>query len=98
MMPHVAHTELMVFVVTAACSHVENGANMQSETRSINTVIELTWAYIHGVSLELTCAGLHALRPSVISVHAACTSALLEPSTTGSATTDLARFLEGAAL
>ena len=50
------------------------------------------------VSLELTCTGLHALRPCVIRVSGARTSAGLEPRTTGSTTTDLAGFLEGAAL
>ena len=54
--------------------------------------------YLHGICLERTCTGLHALRPFVISVSIAKTSAVLEPRTTGSATTDLAGFLEGAAL
>ena len=50
------------------------------------------------VSLELTFAGLHALRPTVINVSVAGTSAVLVPSTAGSATTGSAGFLEGAAL
>ena len=54
--------------------------------------------YSHGFIIELTCTGLHALRPSVISVSVGRPSAVLEPRTTGSATTDLAGFLEGAAL
>ena len=54
--------------------------------------------YLFGFTLKLTCTGLHALRPFVISVSVAKTSAVLEPRTTGSATTDLAGFLEGAAL
>ena len=49
-------------------------------------------------SIELTFAGIHAFKPPVISVSVAGTSAFLEPRTTGSATTDLAGFLEGAAL
>ena len=53
---------------------------------------------LHSVSLELTCTGLHALGPCVISVSVARTSTALEPRTAGSATTDLAGFLEGAAL
>ena len=54
--------------------------------------------YLHGVSFGLTCAGLRALRPCVTSISVARTSAFLEPRTTGSAATDLAGFLEGAAL
>ena len=50
------------------------------------------------ITLELTFAGLHALRPPVINVLVADTSTLLIPSTAGSATTGSARFLEGAAL
>ena len=53
---------------------------------------------LHDVSIGLTCTGLHALRPFVISVSVVKTSAVLEPRTTGSATTDLAGFLEGTAL
>ena len=48
--------------------------------------------------LELTCTGLHALRPFVANFPAACTSAVLVPTTTGSAATDSPRFLEGTAL
>ena len=50
------------------------------------------------IRLELTFASLHALRPPVISVPVADTSAVLKPSTTRSATTDSAGFLERAAL
>ena len=52
---------------------------------------------LHGVSLELTCTGLHSLRPSMTSVSVACTSAVLVPRTTGRATTDRAEFPEDAA-
>ena len=54
--------------------------------------------YLHGVSNELTCTGLYALEPCMLSVSVARTSTALEPRTAGSATTDLAGFLEGAAL
>ena len=54
--------------------------------------------YLHGISDELTCACLHALGPCMMSVSVTRASAVLEPRTTGSATTDLAGFLEGAAL
>ena len=61
-------------------------------SRSDNVSTTCPW------SIELTFAGLDALKPFVISVSVAKTSAVLEPRTTGSATTDLAGFLEGAAL
>jgi len=48
--------------------------------------------------LRRECTGLHALRPCVTSVSVARTSTVLEPRTTGGAATDLAGFLEGAAL
>ena len=54
--------------------------------------------HLHSVSDGLTCTGLHALGPCVISVFVTRTSAALEPRTAGSATTDLAGFVEGAAL
>ena len=52
----------------------------------------------NAVSLELTFAGLHALKPAVISVPVASTSAVLKPSTARSATTLSAGFLERATL
>ena len=48
--------------------------------------------------LELTFAGLHALKPPVISVSVAGTSAVFIPSPTRSATTGSAGFLEHATL
>ena len=54
--------------------------------------------YVHAISLELTFASLHALKPAVINVYVSVTSAVLEPSTARSATTDSAGFLERAAL
>ena len=54
--------------------------------------------HVQDVSCKLTYTGLDALRPSVISISVAGTSTALVPGTTRSATTDLAGFLEGAAL
>ena len=54
--------------------------------------------YIHPIALELTFARLHALKPAVIIVSAAGASAVLEPSTARSATTDSAGFLKLTAL
>ena len=58
----------------------------------------MSWWIATCISLELTFAGLHALRPLVINVSVAGTSTVLIPSTAGSATTDSAGFREGAAL
>ena len=54
--------------------------------------------HVHAIALELTFAGLHALKPAVISVSAAGPSAVLEPSTARSATTDSAGLRELPAL
>ena len=51
----------------------------------------------YGVRLELTFARRHALKPLVVNVFVAGTSAVLKPSTTGSATAVSAGFLERAA-
>ena len=47
-------------------------------------------------SIELTFAGLHAVRPPVINVSVAGSSAVLKPSTARSAATVSAGFLERA--
>ena len=52
--------------------------------------------YLHAINLELTFASLDALRPLVINVPVADASAILIPSTTRSATTVSAGFLEHA--
>ena len=54
--------------------------------------------HLHVIALELTFAGLHALKPAVMSVSAAGPSTVLEPSTARSATTDSAGFRELTAL
>ena len=54
--------------------------------------------HLHVIGLALTFAGFNALKPPVVSVSVASTSAILIPSTTRSATTDSAGFLERAAL
>ena len=50
--------------------------------------------HLHAITLELTFASLHALKPAVTSVSVAGTSAVLIPSTARSATADSAGFLE----
>ena len=54
--------------------------------------------YLHALCLELTFAGLHALKPFMINISVACTSALFIPGTARSATTNSAGLLEYAAL
>ena len=49
-------------------------------------------------SLELTFAGRHALKPTVVNVFVAGTSAVLKPSAARSAAADPAGFRECAAL
>ena len=49
------------------------------------------------VSLELTFAGCHSLKPHVSNIFAVYTSAVLKPSTARSATTVSAGFRERAA-
>ena len=53
--------------------------------------------YLLGAGLELTFAGSHSLRPLVINIFVADTSAVLKPSTARSTTAVSARFLERAA-
>ena len=54
--------------------------------------------HVHVIALELTFAGLHALKPAVMRVSVAGPSAFLIPSTTGTATTDSAGFRKRPAL
>ena len=54
--------------------------------------------YLYDVSFGLTFAGIKTLRPHVTGVFVASISAILIPSTTRSATTDSAGFLERATL
>ena len=52
---------------------------------------------LHVLTLELTFASLHALKPPMIRVSVASTSTILEPSTARSAATDSAGSTERAA-
>ena len=53
---------------------------------------------MHAIFLALTFAGLQTFRPPVLHNFITGPSAVLVPSTPGSATTDSARFLERTAL
>ena len=52
----------------------------------------------YAVSLQLTFAGRHALKPPVVNIFVVGTSAVLKPSAVRSATTASAGFLERAAV
>ena len=54
--------------------------------------------YLHVVRLELTLAGLHAIKPLVINVSIACTSTVLIPSTARSTAAGSAGSAERATL
>ena len=60
--------------------------------------VNLANMHLYAVNIELTCAGLHTLRPPVISVSVVGTSTILEPITARSATTDSAGLFKLAAL
>ena len=97
MVPHFGHTELMVVVVRAG--------DLYEDIDQIQRRKTIEYALSHGVllllditSLVLTFAGLHAVKPPVIYVFVCSISAVLVPSTTRSATTDSAGFLEHATL
>ena len=53
---------------------------------------------MHAICIVLTLAGLQAFKPPVLHIFVPGSPALLVPSTAGSAATDLAGFLERAAL
>ena len=69
---------------------------MKTWKQSLVTIWSALPIYRHGVNVELTFAGPGALRPAMINVFVARTSAVLIPSTTRSATTDSAGFLKRA--
>ena len=71
--------------------------NIKTNTRSSYCLVCMK-IYLHGISLGLTFAGLNAVKPPVISVSFAGTSAVLIPRTARCATTNSAGFLERAAL
>ena len=74
-------------------SYISQMLNTMNKQKNATTVTE----HLHAVSLELTFASLHALKPPVIDISVACTSAVLEPSTARSTTTHSAGFAERAA-
>ena len=76
------------------------GISRKQKRKNALIVHCLVWVkiYLHTGTLELTFAGLHALKPSVLNVAVTSASAVLKPSTARSATTGSAGFLERATL
>ena len=68
---------------------------VKEKQRGKGSAVKCLIVQSHAIGLELTCAGLRALRPLVTNAFAAKSSAVLEPSTARSATTDSAGFPEG---
>ena len=83
MLVHFPHTEVMAVVVTASVYMREIVKDIQRKNKYSGH--DLVRA--RTVSIELTFAGLHALKPAVISVSVVSTSTVPKPSTTRSATT-----------
>ena len=101
MVPHLGHTELIVVaVVTVGVSMmrtlVKYNKEKMLETPLTSLSGNVSTTYV--LSLELTFAGLDALKPFVSSVSVVGTAAILIPSTARSATTDFAGFHESPAL
>ena len=94
------HTELMAVVAAAGvCMRgLVNTNNNKKQRYNSHSFVPPRMIYVHVISLELTCAGLHAFKPTVINVSVAGTSTVPKPSTARSAATGSAGFFERAAL
>ena len=88
MVPHLRHSGLMVVILVAVGIYIMRA--LVKETKRKNAQQLTVVMQSHVIGLELTFAGLHAFRPLVINMSAAKSSAVLEPSTARSATTDSA--------
>ena len=97
MVPHARHEELIAVVMAAG---VCRWAMMVNAKRNapINPLSSLIKHVATPIYAGLTCAGLHALNPTVLKIFVADTSTILIPSTTRSAATDSPGFLERAAV
>ena len=78
-------------------SYVEIGQRYK-EKKLLYHCLVCARRHLHGINIELTFAGLQALRPPVTNVSVACSSAVIIPSTARSTATGSARFLERTAL
>ena len=98
MVPHFGHTGLMVVVVTASGVCMWEMVKDTNRNTLYQSLHSQGGDVSHPVSLALTSACLHALKPSVTNIPVAYSSAVLKPSTARSAATDSPGFLEGPAL
>ena len=87
MVPHLRHTGLTVVVFATPGIYVYE---FVKETKRKTPGSHCLLMQLHVISLELTFAGLQTFRPPVIKFFDAKSSAVLEPSTARSATTDSA--------
>ena len=96
MVPHLGHAETMVVVVSAG---VFMCIGQDTKTKILNShcLVYVIMHLQHVVSLELTFAGRHTIKPLVINMFVAGTSTVLKPSTARSTTTSSAGFPERAA-
>ena len=92
MEPHFGHTELIVVVLVSAGIYVWTLVNGKQSPLRLSEREDL----LHRV--ELTFAGSSTLRPHVNNVFVVGRSAVLIPSTAGSATADSAGFHKRTAL
>ena len=95
MVPHFAHTELMIVVAATGVDIWALVKNKNSKTRQ-QSLPWLSDNHVYVISLELTFTCIHTFEPPVINVSVAGTSTVLKPSTTRSATTESAGFTERA--
>ena len=99
MLPHLEQTAGLFIVVMTVDVYVRTLVKItKRKTLSKYPLFGPSRIYLHAIKVELTFAGPYTLRPPVIHVSIAGTSAVLKPSTARSAATSSAGFLEHAAL
>ena len=97
MVPHMGHMDLLATVVVISVGvHMQLLAKEAKEMLNSNCLV--ISSHIYAIGLELTFAGLQTFKPPVFDISVDATSTVLKPSTTRSAATNSARFLECAAL
>ena len=89
MVPHLGHTELIVAAVVTAGVSMRTLVKYNKEKMIEKPLTSLSGnvSTTYSLSLELTFAGLDALKPPVVSVSVAHPSTILIPSTARGTTT-----------
>ena len=80
------------------CFYASSGQAQKQENHYNMHLVHGVLLLLHVISIGLTFTGLCALKPPVVYVSVDSTSAVLVPSTAGSATTNSARFLKRSTL